>query len=186
MLFAHGSYQRLSSVSAYCRKYRTFIFSAFNHNSYCVFNVDYQSVAKPKSVAKIMITNFGLVPDWLCQKPAGQWAYNVTFSNCQHPAKYTQQQIIRENTVSIFKQGKMLSFVPWRLNLRAAWMFVQQLVQANDEEATKAPHHWPFVSLGFFHKGPVILENVSMPSHPHVIPADILFGTNFTDCRVTP
>ena len=101
MLFAHGSYQRLSSVSAYCRKYRTLIFSAFYHNSYCVFHVDYESGTKPKSVAKILATNFSWVPDWLCQKPAGQWAYNGIFSNCQHPAKYTQhaqQQIIEKKT----------------------------------------------------------------------------------------
>ena len=66
--------------------------------------------------------------------------------------------MISQQTASNYSD---VSWASWYLKSMATWLYVNQLVQANDKENTQSLHYWPIVNgwqVDSPHKGPVMLK----------------------------
>ena len=88
----------------------------------------------------------------------GFWT-NSLLCNCVHGFEECHQSSFRPFVMHKALHYSDVTWLSWCLKSPVTWFFVQKLVEANNMENTKAPHHWPFVMRTRNHWNCSILRN---------------------------
>ena len=87
---------------------------------------------------------FSLICDWL-----NGWVNNREAGDLRHYRAHYDVTVMVQFTSNRSSAGTNITRASWHLKSPATWLFVWQLVQADNKGSTKEPHYWPWVTGGF-------------------------------------